>query len=78
MLLYPNDKKQRQNMNSLDKLSEKIKAFRHAHDEINAKNQELEEKIKAMSQEIESLKLDLEQKDEEIESIIAKIEELLE
>ena len=65
-------------MNALEKLSQKIKAFRDSHDEVNAKNIELEDKVKIMQKEIDALKADLAEKDQEIESIVAKIEELLE
>jgi peptidoglycan hydrolase CwlO-like protein len=80
MLLYRKEKTkpQRQAMNALDKLSQKIKTFRDSHDEANAKNKELEEKVKIMQQEIDSLRSELAEKDQEIESIVAKIEELLE
>ncbi|MDD5358999.1 MAG: hypothetical protein PHI79_02150 [Sulfurovaceae bacterium] len=65
-------------MNALEKLSQKIKAFRNSYDDINAKNIELKEKAKIMQKEIDALKADLIEKDQEIESIVAKIEELLE
>ena len=80
MLLYQKAKikPQRQIMNALEKLSEKIKSFRNLYDDINTKNIELKEQVKTMQKEIDALKADLIEKDQEIESIVAKIEELLE
>ncbi len=68
-------------MQALNRLQDKIQAFRESYDALKLENKELRAQVDMTSlyeEEIAMLKQELSQKDAEIESIIAKIESLLE
>lgn len=68
-------------MQTLNRLQDKIQAFRESYDALKLENKELRAQVDMTSlyeEEIAMLKQELSQKDAEIESIIAKIESLLE
>jgi flagellar biosynthesis chaperone FliJ len=82
---------QREHMSALDKLKEKIEAWKTKIDELEQENTdlksqleqagengELAEKLAECEQSVESLKSEIAEKDQEIEEIIEKVEMLLE